>query len=69
MHWMVLPVLDLKPYLPVSDRVRDVTVAEWMKDWPMWMEEAGEIFFLPIQQTLANNSFLRMSQNPCFHPL
>jgi tRNA-Thr(GGU) m(6)t(6)A37 methyltransferase TsaA len=38
------PVLDLKPYLPVSDRVRDCSVAEWMQDWPTWMEDAGEFF-------------------------
>lgn len=38
------PVLDLKPYLPSSERVRDVSVASWCKDWPMWMEEAGEYF-------------------------
>jgi len=38
------PVLDLKPYLPVSDRVRDVKVAEWMQDWPEWMEDAGAFF-------------------------
>jgi tRNA-Thr(GGU) m(6)t(6)A37 methyltransferase TsaA len=38
------PVLDLKPYLPSSDRVRDVRVAPWMADWPVWMEEAGEYF-------------------------
>ena len=38
------PVLDLKPYLPVSDRVRDVKVADWMHDWPEWMEDAGAYF-------------------------
>lgn len=38
------PVLDLKPYLPTSDRVRDVKVAEWMQDWPEWMEDAGDFF-------------------------
>jgi tRNA-Thr(GGU) m(6)t(6)A37 methyltransferase TsaA len=38
------PVLDLKPYLPISDRVRDVRVAGWMQDWPQWMEDA-EAFF------------------------
>lgn len=38
------PVLDLKPYMPSSDRVRDVNVAEWCKEWPLWMEEAGEYF-------------------------
>ena len=38
------PVLDLKPYITVSDRIRDVNVAEWMQDWPEWMEDAGEYF-------------------------
>lgn len=38
------PVLDLKPYIPISDRIRDVYVAEWMADWPAWMEDAGEFF-------------------------
>jgi tRNA-Thr(GGU) m(6)t(6)A37 methyltransferase TsaA len=38
------PILDLKPYIPISDRIRDVSVAEWLKDWPMWMEDAGEFF-------------------------
>lgn len=38
------PVLDLKPYIPSSDRIRDVSVASWCKEWPMWMEEAGEYF-------------------------
>lgn len=38
------PVLDLKPYIPISDRIRDVQVAEWMAGWPQWMEEAGEFF-------------------------
>ncbi len=38
------PVLDLKPYMPVSDRIRDVKVAGWLKDWPLWMEDAGEYF-------------------------
>ena len=38
------PVLDLKPYIPCTDRVRDVRVADWMSDWPEWMEDAGEYF-------------------------
>jgi tRNA-Thr(GGU) m(6)t(6)A37 methyltransferase TsaA len=38
------PLLDLKPYIPVSDRIRDVRVAEWFADWPQWMEDAGEFF-------------------------
>ncbi len=38
------PVLDLKPYLPVSDRIRDVGVADWMQGWPTWMEDAAAFF-------------------------
>ena len=38
------PVLDLKPYMPTSDRIRDVKVADWLNDWPLWMEEAGAYF-------------------------
>jgi tRNA (Thr-GGU) A37 N-methylase len=38
------PVLDLKPYIPISDRVRDVRIAEWLADWPEWMEDAAEFF-------------------------
>jgi tRNA-Thr(GGU) m(6)t(6)A37 methyltransferase TsaA len=38
------PVLDLKPYIPVSDRVRDVRVAEWCEEWPEWMEDGAAFF-------------------------
>ena len=38
------PILDLKPYIPISDRIRDVKVPSWLQDWPMWMEEAAEYF-------------------------
>ena len=38
------PLLDLKPYIPISDRIRDVSVARWFADWPQWMEDAGEFF-------------------------
>ncbi len=38
------PVLDLKPYIPITDRYRDVHVAPWMADWPMWVEEAEAYF-------------------------
>ncbi len=38
------PVLDLKPYIPISDRIREYKVAEWFADWPEWMEDAGAFF-------------------------
>ncbi len=38
------PILDLKPYIPLSDRIRDVRVADWLKGWPDYMEDAGEFF-------------------------
>ncbi|MCP4752312.1 MAG: tRNA (N6-threonylcarbamoyladenosine(37)-N6)-methyltransferase TrmO [Proteobacteria bacterium] len=38
------PIVDLKPYIPVSDRVRDVKVPDWFSQWPDWWEDAGEFF-------------------------
>jgi tRNA-Thr(GGU) m(6)t(6)A37 methyltransferase TsaA len=35
------PILDLKPYFPSCDRVKDVRVAEWAADWPEWLPEEG----------------------------
>jgi tRNA-Thr(GGU) m(6)t(6)A37 methyltransferase TsaA len=38
------PVLDIKPYIPISDRIRDFKVADWLQDWPEWMEDAEAYF-------------------------
>ena len=38
------PLLDLKPYIPAADRVRQFKVAKWMADWPEWQEEAEAYF-------------------------
>lgn len=38
------PVLDIKPYIPVSDRIRDVGVAPWLEDFPEWMEDGAAFF-------------------------
>jgi tRNA-Thr(GGU) m(6)t(6)A37 methyltransferase TsaA len=35
------PVLDLKPYFPVCDRVKKATIPEWLAGWPIWMPERG----------------------------
>ena len=38
-------ILDIKPYIPMSDRPREVLVADWFKDWPQWMEDAATFDF------------------------
>jgi len=35
------PILDLKPYIPIEDRVKAVRLPEWMAGWPEWTPEAG----------------------------
>ncbi len=35
------PIIDLKAYLPICDRVRDPRVPEWLADWPEWVPESG----------------------------
>lgn len=35
------PVLDLKPYIPVADRLQKVVVPEWYDGWPDYMPDEG----------------------------
>ena len=35
------PVLDLKAYFPVCDRVREAHIPAWLSDWPEWMPDEG----------------------------
>jgi tRNA-Thr(GGU) m(6)t(6)A37 methyltransferase TsaA len=35
------PILDLKAYFPVCDRVRAIVVPEWVAHWPEWLPEEG----------------------------
>ena len=35
------PIIDLKAYFPVCDRVRDASIPEWLSDWPEWMPDEG----------------------------
>jgi tRNA-Thr(GGU) m(6)t(6)A37 methyltransferase TsaA len=35
------PIVDLKAYFPVCDRVKDATIPEWLSDWPDWMPDEG----------------------------
>jgi len=35
------PIVDIKAYFPICDRVRDCYIAPWLKDWPEWMEDGA----------------------------
>lgn len=35
------PILDIKPYLPCTDRVKNVTTPAWNAHWPAWYEDSG----------------------------
>ena len=34
-------ILDLKPYFPVCDRVKDAIIPDWLAGWPEWMPDNG----------------------------
>lgn len=35
------PILDIKPYYPCSDRVRDIAMPAWCADWPACLEDSA----------------------------
>ena len=35
------PILDIKPYHPCIDRLREVCVPEWCRHWPQWNEDSA----------------------------
>ncbi|MBN1261610.1 MAG: SAM-dependent methyltransferase [Anaerolineae bacterium] len=35
------PIVDLKAYFPVCDRVKDAYIPAWLEGWPEWMPENG----------------------------
>ena len=35
------PIVDLKGYFPVCERVKDAAIPEWLSEWPEWMPEDG----------------------------
>jgi tRNA-Thr(GGU) m(6)t(6)A37 methyltransferase TsaA len=41
------PILDIKPYMPMSDRVMEADYPEWLEGCPSSMEEAAEFFADP----------------------
>lgn len=38
------PVMDLKPYIPVIDRARELKVPVWFRSWPEWIEDGAAFF-------------------------
>ncbi|GAG86399.1 unnamed protein product, partial [marine sediment metagenome] len=35
------PIIDLKAYFPVCDRVKDATIPSWISGWPEWFPDEG----------------------------
>ena len=35
------PILDIKPYLPAVDRIRETRTPPWCADWPQWYEDSA----------------------------
>ena len=35
------PVVDIKPYYPITDRVQDAHIPEYLADWPQWLPDEG----------------------------
>lgn len=35
------PIVDLKAYFPVCERVKEVHIPAWLSDWPDWMPDEG----------------------------
>ena len=46
------PLLDIKPYLPMSDRVMDAEYPEWLEGFPETMEDAAAFFMDPQNAAL-----------------
>ena len=43
------PVVDIKAYFPLSDRVRHAAYPKWLSHWPEWMpEKEGEVDFTAL---------------------
>ncbi len=36
------PIIDIKPYHPCSDRVKNVGLPDWCARWPEWYEDSAE---------------------------
>lgn len=41
------PIIDIKPYIPVCDRAKEIKVPRWFRSWPQWIEDSGAFFSGP----------------------
>jgi tRNA (adenine37-N6)-methyltransferase len=35
------PVIDIKPYLPCADKIKNVEAPDWCMHWPKWYEDSA----------------------------
>ena len=35
------PIIDIKPYTPSLDRIKNVKVPDWCSHWPKWQEDSA----------------------------
>lgn len=55
------PILDIKPYHPSVDRIRDVAVPAWCAYWPHW---CGESATFDWEAEFVNARWRRRDRNP-----
>jgi len=36
------PVIDIKPYHPATERIKEVRVPDWCDHWPKWYEDSAK---------------------------
>ena len=44
------PIIDLKAYFPVCDRVQEVCIPDWLAGWPDWMPDDGLGFYEEVEE-------------------
>ncbi|WDV47777.1 excinuclease ABC subunit UvrA [Clostridiaceae bacterium M8S5] len=70
------PIIDIIPYIPANNRVKDCKVPQWLEHWPKWIDDRGFINsediqieesdikklskYLSIQNTLTNDETLNV---------
>jgi hypothetical protein len=37
----IFQIIDIKPYQPCSDRVKNVLLPVWCSEWPKWYEDSA----------------------------